>query len=306
MLVVKPIGAGTFAGRRDVATRPAVRLPTPIPQAPGRQVHVGPIPARGAVVARIMTSTSSNPAFTFGKVDEALSESRRGGPPMTVDGAVQKTGLLLAVAVASAVATWVQIASGNAAAMLAASKGAGVVALISAFATMFKPQWSMGTSLVFSAAQGVAMAGMSVFLEMLYPGIVLNALMLTFGTAASLLVAFQARLIRVTDKFRDGVLMVTGGYFAAMLLGWVMSLFGVKLPSMLSAGPLGIGLGLVAASLAAANLLLDFDMIRSASRARMPKWFEWYGAFSLMMTLVWMYTEVLRLLTMFARGNSDN
>lgn len=82
----------------------------------------------------------------------------------------------------------------------------------------------------------------------------------------------QSRLLRVTDKFRDGVLLVTGGYFMVLLLTWVMSMFGVRLPSMFSSGPLGIGLGLVAASLAAANLLLDFDMIRSAARARMPKW----------------------------------
>ncbi|KXZ46709.1 hypothetical protein GPECTOR_41g673 [Gonium pectorale] len=254
-----------------------------------------------------MSSTSSNPAFTFGKVDEAIYETGRGsgGQLMTVDGAVQKTSLLLAVAMASAAATWMQILSGNAAMMLAASKGAGIVALVAAMATMFKPQWSPATALVFSAAKGVALAGFSAMLEVMYPGIVLNALMLTFGTATSLLVAFQARLIRVTDRFRDGVIMVTGGYFAAMLLTWVLSMFGVKLPGLFSAGPVGIGLGLLAAGLAAANLLLDFDMIRSAARARMPKWFEWYSGFSLMMTLVWMYTEVLRLLMMFARGRDD-
>ncbi|EFJ40599.1 hypothetical protein VOLCADRAFT_108084 [Volvox carteri f. nagariensis] len=305
MLAVRPIGLCCVAGRHE-DTRPAGRGHISNLKASRKLIHSGPKPDRAAVISRVMTSTSTNPAFTFGKVDDAIAESGRGGPPMTVDGAVQKTGLLLVVAVASAMATWVQIASGNASVMLAASKGAGVVALLSAMVTMFKPQWAMGTSLVFSAAQGVAMAGFSVMLEMMYPGIVLNALMLTFGTAASLLVAFQSRLIRVTDKFRDGVLMVTGGYFVMMLLTWVMTLFGVRLPSMLSGGPLGIGLGLVAASLAAANLLLDFDMIKSAARARMPKWFEWYSGFSLMMTLVWMYTEVLRLLTMFARGDRDD
>ncbi|GIL67919.1 hypothetical protein Vafri_21192 [Volvox africanus] len=298
MLSARQFGVDSMAGRHDV-TRPAFRG---VVSSRLGAIRIGSNPGRCSVAVRVMTSTSTNPAFTFGKVDEAIAESRRAGPPMTVDGAVQKTGLLLAVALASAMATWIQIASGNAAVMLAASKGAGVVALLSALVTMFKPQWAMGTSLVFSAAQGVAMAGFSVMLEFIYPGIVLNALLLTFGTAASMLVAFQSGLIRVTNKFRDGVLMVTGGYFMIMLLTWVMSMFGVRLPNILSSGPLGIGLGLVAASLAAANLLLDFDMIRSAARARMPKWFEWYSGFSLMMTLVWMYTEVLRLLSMFAKG----
>ncbi|KAG2430115.1 hypothetical protein HXX76_010214 [Chlamydomonas incerta] len=261
---------------------------------------------RHGVVTRVMRSTSSNPAFTFGKVEEAVDEGYgRSGPPMSVDGAVQKTSLLLAVTMACAAATWTQILTGNVA-LLAASKGAGLVAALAALVTMFKPQWAAATGLVFSASQGVAMAGFSLMLEMVYPGIVMNALMLTFGTSASMLIAYQTRIIKVTDKFRDGVVMVSGAYFITMLFTWVMSMFGVRLPSLLSSGPIGMGIGLLAAGLAAANLLLDFDMIKSAARARMPSWFEWYSGFSLMMTLVWMYTTILRLLMMFAGGRHDD
>ncbi|KAG2447861.1 hypothetical protein HYH02_007317 [Chlamydomonas schloesseri] len=262
---------------------------------------------QGSVVTRVMRTTSSNPAFTFGKVEEAVDDGYggRSGPPMTVDGAVQKTSLLLAVTMACAAATWTQILTGNVA-LLAASKGAGIVAALSALVTMFKPQWAAATGLVFSAAQGVAMAGFSLMLEMAYPGIVMNALMLTFGTSASMLIAYQTRIIKVTDKFRDGVIMVSGAYFITMLFTWVMSMFGVRMPALLSSGPIGIGIGLVAAGLAAANLLLDFDMIKSAARSRMPAWFEWYSGFSLMMTLVWMYTTILRLLMMFAGGRHDD
>lgn len=254
-----------------------------------------------------MRSTStSNPAYSFGKVDEALYETGRSGPPMTVDGAVQKTGLLLIVALASAAATWMQVFAGNASLVFSAAKAAGIVALVSSLVTMLKPQWAMGTGLVFSAAQGVAMGGFSVMLEMMYPGLVMNAMMLTFGTAASLLFAYQTRIIRVTDKFRDGVIMVSGAYLVTMLLTWLLRMVGVQLPSLMAAGPIGIGVGLLAAGLASANLLLDFDMIKSASRAGVPKWFEWYGAFSLMLTLVWMYTEVVRLLMMFAGVRRDD
>ncbi|KAG2484735.1 hypothetical protein HYH03_016482 [Edaphochlamys debaryana] len=268
-----------------------------------------PSAARPRPLCVATRAATTNPAFTMGRLDEAVAESGygggRGGEVMTADGAVQKTALLLAVAMATACATWAQILSGNAAAALGAAKMAGIVALGSSLVTMFKPQASMFTGLLFSASQGVAMAGMSLFLEMRYPGLVLNALMLTVGTAASLLAAYQTRIIKVTDRFRDGVIMVTGGYMITMLFTFVLSLCGVRLPGLLSAGPIGIGVGLVAAGLAAANLLLDFDMIRSAARQRLPKWFEWYGAFSLMLTLVWMYTTIVRLLTMFAGGRDD-
>lgn len=104
---------------------------------------------------------------------------------------------------------------------------------------------------------------------------------------------------------QTGVMMVTGGYFLTIMVTWLLSMVGVRLPGLFSSGPLGMGLGLMSAALAAANLLLDFDMIKSAARARMPKWFEWYSGFSLLLTLVWMYTEVLRLLQMFAGGRDD-
>jgi len=263
-------------------------------------------------VNAMMSTSSSNPAFTMGKIDEAIYETggRRGGAElMTVDGAVQKTSLLLAVSVMGAAYTWMQVFSGNAAAAMAAlgaSKIAGMVGMASALATMFKPQWSPTTSLIFSASKGIALGAFSAVMELRYPGIVLNAIMLVFGTAASLLFAYQARMISVTDNFRNGVMMVTGGYMFAILGSWLLSLAGVQMPGLMSGGVVGIGISLVAAALAAANLLLDFDMIKSAARSRMPKWFEWYAGFSLMVTLVWFYTEALKLLSMFAGGRRDD
>eukprot|EP00195_Chlamydomonas_chlamydogama_P014549 CAMPEP_0202897070 /NCGR_PEP_ID=MMETSP1392-20130828/5927_1 /ASSEMBLY_ACC=CAM_ASM_000868 /TAXON_ID=225041 /ORGANISM="Chlamydomonas chlamydogama, Strain SAG 11-48b" /LENGTH=245 /DNA_ID=CAMNT_0049582623 /DNA_START=286 /DNA_END=1023 /DNA_ORIENTATION=- len=242
----------------------------------------------------------------MGRVQDSIYETGRGGRSeiMTVDGAVQKTSLMLGVTVLGAAYTWMQIFSGNAAAAMAAlqmSKVAGIVGLVSAMATMFKPHWSPISGPLYAAAKGLAIGGMGAIMELRYPGIVLNATMLTLGVAASLLFAFQSRLINVNDNFRNGVMMVTGGFMFAMLGSWLMSLMGVQLPGLAAAGPVGIVICLVSAGLAAANLLLDFDMIRSVARSRMPKWFEWYAGFSLMVTLVWMWTEILRLLGIMGR-----
>lgn len=170
---------------------------------------------------------------------------------------------------------------------------------------MFKPHWAPYSGLIFAASKGLALGAFSSVMELRYPGIVLNAVMLVFGVAASLLTAYQARIITITDKFRSGVYMVTGGYMFVMLGSWLLGMAGVRLPGLMSGGLMGIGISLVASALAAANLLLDFSMIQRASLQRMPKWFESYAAFSLMVTLLWFYTEVLRLLGMFAGGRQD-
>lgn len=226
---------------------------------------------------------------------------------MTAEGAAQKTGLLMAVAFVAASYTWAQIFSGSAAsamAALATSKAAGMVGLGAALATMFKPHWAPVSGLIYAVAKGLAVGGMAAMMELRYPGIAINAVMLTFGTAVTLGAAFQARIINVNDTFRSGVMMVTGGFMLTLLASFALSLVGVQLPGIFSGGPLGIGIGLVSAGLAASNLLIDFDSIRQMSRQRMPKWFESYAAFSLMVTLVWMFTSVLRLLGMLG-GERD-
>lgn len=135
--------------------------------------------------------------------------------------------------------------------------------------------------------------------------IAMTAVLVTFSTAASLLVGYQTRVIQITDKFRDAVMTVTGGYFISMTVVLALGFFGVKLPMLFGGGPVAIGLSLVSAGLAAANLLLDFDFIKQCARQRLPAWMEWYAGFSLMLTLVWMYTQILQLLGMFSGRNND-
>ena len=134
----------------------------------------------------------------------------------------------------------------------------------------------------------------------------MNAALLTLSTAGSLLFVLQARLIVVTDRFASTVRAVTGGYFVALLATWALSLVGVRLPGLLSGGPIAIGAGLMSAGLAASNLLLDFEYLRRAERAGAPKYMEWHAAQSVMITLVWMYTEVLRLLVLLSGGGRDD
>ena len=151
--------------------------------------------------------------------------------------------------------------------------------------------------------EGLFIGAVSALYEVRYPGIVMQAVGLTFGTLIALLLAYRSGVIRVTDNFRLGVVAATGGialfYFATMILGF----FGVQFPSIYGAGPLGIGVSVFVVIIAALNLVLDFDFIESGARAGAPKYMEWYGAFGLMVTLVWLYLEILRLLSKLRSRN---
>lgn len=158
---------------------------------------------------------------------------------------------------------------------------------------------------LYAVCKGVALASFSAVMELRYPGIAMTAVLVTFSTAASLLMAYQSRIIQITDRFRDSVVAVTGGYFVSMLAVMLLGFMGVRLPMLFGGGPLAIGLSLVSAGLAASNLLLDFQFIERCAFQKLPTWMEWYGGFSLMLTLVWMYTEILRLLSLFAGRRDD-
>ncbi|KIY96816.1 hypothetical protein MNEG_11146 [Monoraphidium neglectum] len=255
--------------------------------------------------------STTNPAFTgFGNLDEAIVESRYAAKrPLTLNGTVNKTAALLALCAASAAATWVQLLTGGPAAfgaVLGATKVAGIVAMVSALASMFKPLWSGVTGPVYALAKGVALAGVSAYAELMVPGIALNTVLLTLCTAGSLLFGLRSGLIRVTDQFGDAVRAATGGFFISMLAVLVMGMFGIRFPSLLTSGPLAIGVSLVSAGLAAANLLLDFDYVKQAAASRaVSEKLEWYMAQSTLFTLVWFYTSLLRLMMLLSGGRDD-
>jgi uncharacterized YccA/Bax inhibitor family protein len=234
----------------------------------------------------------------------ALKESTFRGLPvaaegegMTIEGTVNKTYvlfLLLIVGVAGAVVAEESALYGLM--MLGAIGG-----LITAVVTVFRKQWAPITAPIYAVLQGLFVGGISLVMEAAYPGIVLPAVSLTFGTLFALLTAYRTGLIKVTENFRLGVAAATGAIFVVYVAQFVLGLVGVQVgflhDAIFGAGWLGIGVSVVVIIVAALNLVLDFDFIEHGAAARAPKYMEWYGAFGLLVTLIWLYLEILRLLS---------
>lgn len=216
---------------------------------------------------------------------------------MTVGGTVNKTGVLLACALASAAWTWNRFTTANPAEVMPYLVGGGIVGFVLALITTFKMSWAPITSPLYALAEGLVLGGLSAMVESQYPGIAMQAVAMTFGTLACMLLAYRAGVIRATERFKLGVIAATGAICVVYLVSWLLSLFGFHGFSLLNGnGLIGIGVSVVIVGVAALNLILDFDLIESGSQQGAPKYMEWYGAFALMVTLIWLYIEILRLL----------
>jgi len=251
---------------------------------------------------------TSNPALgdkTFSDLARAqyggIAETER----MTLSGTVNKTGVLLLCAMASASWTWHLFLQSRDMADVAPWMMVGLFGgLICAMVTVFKKEWSPVTAPVYALLEGLALGGISAVFEMRYPGIGIEAVSLTFGTLLVLLLAYSSGLIKVTDKFRMGIVAATGGIFLFYMLQMVLGFFGVQVFSTVhGSGPIGIGFSLIVVAIAALNLVLDFDFIEQGVKVGAPKYMEWYGAFGIMVTLVWLYLEILRLLSKMRSRN---
>ena len=174
--------------------------------------------------------------------------------------------------------------------------GSVIGGFIVAIATSFKKTWAPITTPVYAALEGVALGGISVIFESQYPGIVSQAVFLTFGTLAALLLAYRSGLVRATENFKLGIFAATGGIALLYLASFVLGFFGMSVPLIHSSGTWGILFSLFVVVIAALNLVLDFDFIETGVERGAPKYMEWYGAFGLLVTLVWLYLEILRLL----------
>ena len=230
---------------------------------------------------------SGNPAFTknFGESAYDLPLNQR----MTLDGAVNKTGILLSLCFVGAFIGW------NIPALL---MPAWIIGMILAFVTIFRsPAKAGSTAPLYALSQGIFLGGITVFFEAQFPGIGIQAIGLTFGILASLLFCYKSGLIKPTENFKLMIFSATMGIALLYFISIIMSLFGGGgIPLIHSNGLFGIGFSLFVVSIAALNLVLDFDYIEEGAEKGMPKYMEWYGAFSLMVTLVWLYLEILRLL----------
>jgi len=247
---------------------------------------------------------TSNPALgqnTF----SSFAQSQYGGnlvdatARMTLSGTVNKTGLLLLCAVATAAWTWNAFMQANNDSTLAV--GAIMLGLIGGFVvamvTVFKKTWSPVTAPIYALLEGLVLGGLSALFELRYPGIAMQAVALTFGTLFVMLFLYKSGLIKVTQKFRMGVVAATGGIMVLYLLELALSFFGIRFATINGGGAIGIAVSLFIVAIAALNLVLDFDFVEQGVAYGAPKYMEWYAAFGIMVTLVWLYLEMLRLLS---------
>ncbi len=244
---------------------------------------------------------SSNPTLnekTFGAARVGIGE-----PAMTVQGTVNKTFILLAVLVATAAWTWSKTYDpANARFLNIICYGSMICGFIIAMVTCFKPKWSPITAPIYTVFQGLFLGVFSAFFEMRYPGIVIQAVGLTFAVTFAMLMGYKAGWLQATPGLRKGLAIGIGGLVIFSLVVMVASMFGIHPPNFINGGgPLGIAFSLVCIGLASMCLIVDFDIIESASREGLEKYMEWYGAFSLMVTLIWLYMEILRLLSKINR-----
>jgi uncharacterized YccA/Bax inhibitor family protein len=222
----------------------------------------------------------------------ADSFSRTGSGTMDLNGVVNKTGILLVICIAAAAYGWVTPALQGG--LLAVPL---ILAFVLCMVAMFKPQTSPFVAPAYAALEGLALGAVSQILNVRFPGIVANAILLTFSILGLFLFLYATRIVRVTTGMRTAVLAATLGICAVYGIDMLLRLFGVSIPFIHSNGWLGIGISLFICAVAAFNFFLDFDAIEGFIRSGSPKYMEWYSGLALLITLVWLYLEILRLLS---------
>ncbi len=233
----------------------------------------------------------SSPAFgsrVFSRVEAGIQHGA-----MTISETVNKTYILLGLLVIAAGYTWSLGDSDTAQLFLVVSLIAGIVLAI---ATIIKPAWAPVTAPLYAIAEGLLLGVISRMYEVGYPGLVIQAVLLTLATLGIMLFLYASRAIRVTQKLRMGIIAATGAVALVYVVSFVLALFGVSVPYIHEGGLVGIGFSLVVVTIAAFNFLLDFDFIEKGAQQGLPRYMEWYAAFGLTVTLVWLYIEMLRLL----------
>ena len=255
----------------------------------------------------LMLEKTSNPALGR-KIFERNYSEVTDDTVMTLKGTANKSFLLLLLVVLGAAYTWSLFFSNTDPAAIPSSLitymiigvfGGFIVSLV----IIFRPQTAPWAAPIYAVLEGLALGAISAVMEFKFPGLVMQAAGLTFLTLFAMLFLYRTGIIKVTNKFRMGVFAATGGIMLLYLIGFILSLFGVQVAFLHGNGMLSIGISVLVCGIAALNLELDFDMIYQGAENRMPKFMEWYSAFALMVTLVWLYLEILRLLSKISSRN---
>lgn len=241
---------------------------------------------------------SGNPALsaqTFQDLAPARAVGGVGGEAMTLQGTVNKTGISLLLCVITAAWTW-NVYVSNPGVVMPFILGGAIGGFIVAMVTVFKKTWAPVTVPIYALLEGLFLGAISAMFEQRFPGIVIQAVGLTFGTLFALLFAYKSGLIKATENFKLGVFAATGAVALIYMASFILGFFGANIPYIHGSGTIGILFSLAVVVIAALNLVLDFDFIETGAEQGAPKYMEWYGAFGLLVTLIWLYLEMLRLL----------
>jgi uncharacterized YccA/Bax inhibitor family protein len=239
---------------------------------------------------------TSNPALradTFTKIAPAARTEQA----MTINGTVNKTAFMLVLLILAASWVWRQFYNAwDPSRIMPWLAIGGIGGFITALVTIFNPRAARISAPLYAVLEGLLLGGLSAIFERQFPGIVIQAVALTFGTLFCLLLAYRSGLIKVTENFRLGIVAATGAIALIYIVTIILGFFRIRMPFIHESGIFGIGFSLFVVTIAALNLVLDFDFIEKGAAAGAPKYMEWYGAFGLMVTLIWLYLEILRLL----------
>src|SRR3954465_4770529 len=247
---------------------------------------------------------SGNPTLTAKIFNTTVSDRQQG--VMTARGAMNKFGFLFLMVIAGASFTWHLYYQGKAQTMMPLMLLGVFGGLITALVITFKRTWSPYLAPLYGLLEGLFIGAISAIMNEAfsarYPGLVMQAVGLTLGVAVAMFLLYNFRIIRVTEKFRSVLITATIGIGIFYLITWVVRMFGVQMDFMMvgNASLLGIGISLFEVVVAALNLIMDFDMIERGAQMGAPKYMEWYCAFGLLVTIVWLYIEILRLLSKVA------
>lgn len=246
---------------------------------------------------------SGNPTLTQKIFEKNLQAESEG--VMTIKGTLYKFGFLFLMVMAGAAFAWNAFQQGKNVMpwMIGAAIGGFIVALI----IVFKPKWAPFLAPAYGLLEGVFVGAISAFFNYAFaesaPGIIMQAVGLTFGVVIAMFLLYNFRVIKATERFKSIVFTATAGIAIFYALAWILSFFGITMPLIHDSSLMGIGFSVFVVAIAALNLILDFDMIEQGSAMGAPKYMEWYGAFGLLVTIVWLYLEILRLLSKLTSRN---
>ena len=249
-------------------------------------------------------SRSSNPVL---KENVFSRDYRSSAEVMTINGTMNKTAIMLLLVIAAAIFTWNKFFQAATTSPEAASAAVmpwlligGIGGLITALVTSFRPKSAAISAPIYAVFEGLLLGGLSALFESMYGGIVMRAVMLTLAVFFAMLFLYRSGIIKVTQKLKMGIFAATAGIAVVYLVSFIGSFFGMEFSFLHGNSNLSIGISLLIVAVAALNLVLDFSFIEEAAGTGAPKYMEWYGAFGLMVTLIWLYIEILRLLSKFA------